>query len=120
MLIARNPSTWLNQGERAAWPVQWVFGALADQDDLHHRMTRQRAVQLVKLFPAGGGDGQGDAKVFPALARAADEGVIKDGSNCRVTWTRAATNPGAWFPMTLIGNAHGYFDERFLRGSEPG
>jgi hypothetical protein len=38
------------------------------QYDLDHRMRAERAVQLIELFAAGGGDGDGYAQVVAALA----------------------------------------------------
>ncbi len=52
------------------------------QHHFDHRVGRQRAVQLVELLAAGGGDGDGDAQVFAALAFAQlDGGGVKRGSN---------------------------------------
>ncbi len=41
---------------------------LALKHHLHHRVRRQRAVELVQLFAAGGCDGDGDAQVVAAFA----------------------------------------------------
>jgi len=38
------------------------------QNHLDHRVRRQRAVNLVKLFAAGGVDGEGHAQVITPLA----------------------------------------------------
>ena len=48
-------------------------GAL--QHDFDHRMRAQCAVQLIKLFAAGGGHGNGHAEIFAAFALAQFDGT---------------------------------------------
>src|SRR5674476_568340 len=59
---------------------RWLCAAKKLQYHLDQRMRPQRAVDLVKLLAAGGGDGDGHTQVLAALALAQlNGGGIKDG-----------------------------------------
>ena len=78
-------------------------------------MRGQRAVELVELFAAGGGDGNGDAQVFAALAFTQLYGGGVEG---RVELVRHRGDGGDQ-PVDLVahdldGELRGVFDQRFL------
>src|SRR5674476_649008 len=59
---------------------RWLCAAKKLQYHLDQRMRPQRAVDLVKLLAAGGGDGDGHTQVLAALALAQlNGGGIKGG-----------------------------------------